>query len=173
MANSARPKTNQSSSRKRLVSGVVTAAANTEAQYQYGGSTQNTILFDEARLRNPGTSSNNWAKQDIFVAKNSSSVKASNAPSNANMNGQRQLYVCCGCNTPLFTSKDFVEHTSRTMVPQQAQFAATANNFTSGANCQYYFVRQREWMTPLVEQAGSKNAGQLECYRKVCRRRLG
>jgi hypothetical protein len=31
----------------------------------------------------------------------------------------------------------------------------------------------REWMQPLVEQAGVRKNGVLECYRKVCKKKLG
>ena len=99
-----------------------------------------------------------------MLGKNSNSAKAQ---------PPRQLYVCVGCNTPLFTSKDFVAHSSQQASYQPSGSNAFASSGEGNSNCQFYFVRQREWMAPLVDATGGRGTGALECYRKVCRRRLG
>lgn len=80
--------------------------------------------------------------------------------------GARQLYVCVGCNTPLFTSKDLIDH------EQNLLTASSSGRFTQKQPCQCFFVKQREWM-PGYASENNATKGPLECYRKVCKRKLG
>ena len=77
----------------------------------------------------------------------------------------RQLYVCVGCNTPLFTNKDIVEHST-----QFASTSSSAGRTNQSQVCLSYFIKQREWMQ---SYGTDKTQGVLECYRKVCKRKLG
>ena len=81
----------------------------------------------------------------------------------------RQLYVCIGCNTPLFTNKDIVDHGSDLTTASSSGRAAMSFN----RNCNFYHIKQREWMPTYGNDAGIQSHGALECYRKVCKRKLG
>lgn len=83
-----------------------------------------------------------------------------------NLNTARQLYVCVGCNTPLFTNKDLVEHSTSLAT------ASSSGRFTQKPACQCFYIKQREWM-PGYGTDENASKGTLECYRKVCKRKLG
>lgn len=51
----------------------------------------------------------------------------------------RHLFVCIGCNTPLFTSKDIIDTTNTTATTSSS---AHRNNKQSNN----YYIKQREWM---------------------------
>ena len=55
-------------------------------------------------------------------------------------NNGRQLYVCVGCNTPLFTTKDLVENAGTATTSSSSAY----RNHMSKGN--YFYVKQREWM---------------------------
>ena len=82
--------------------------------------------------------------------------------------GSRQLFVCIGCNTPLFTGKDIVEHNA---VLNSAGSIGRA--VVSNKTCNFWFVKQREWMPSYGTNDIEKARGILECYRGVCKRKLG
>ena len=79
----------------------------------------------------------------------------------------RQLYVCVGCNTPLFTSKDIIEHNS-----SQTTASSSGRANLASKTCTSFFIKQREWM-PNYGTSEFKPKGTLECYRKVCKRKVG
>lgn len=73
--------------------------------------------------------------------------------------------MCVGCNTPLFTNKDMTEH--------NFEGAATSGRFTQKQACNSFFIKQREWMPGFAGSEGDSTKGIIECYRKVCKRKLG
>ena len=78
----------------------------------------------------------------------------------------RHLFVCIGCNTPLFTSKDIIDTTNTTATTSSS---AHRNNKQSNN----YYIKQREWMQITDGTNQKKSSGPLTCYRKVCRKKLG
>ena len=90
-----------------------------------------------------------------------------NTQKNENL-GSRQLYVCIGCNTPLFTGKDIIEHS-----PILNSASSIGRTIMSTRNCNFWFIKQREWMPCYGSNDIDKQRGILECYRGVCKRKLG
>ena len=86
-------------------------------------------------------------------------------------NNARHLYVCVGCNTPLFTNKDIVDHTSTATTS-----SSTAHRNQLSSKCTNFYVKQREWMLNMeggTSTAMKQLSGTLTCYRKVCKKKLG
>ena len=82
----------------------------------------------------------------------------------------RQLYVCIGCNTPLFSSKDVIEQNVQELTTASSTGRVLQSNKKVS---QYYYIKHREWMPNLRADSTEKSKGILECYRKVCKRKLG
>ena len=92
-------------------------------------------------------------------------LNSQNKDKSLNNKYARRLYVCVGCKTPLFTNKDIIDH-GQVMTSASMGRAVAAKNL-----CTNFFVKEREWM--ITSEAKEKDRGVLECYRKVCKRKLG